>query len=78
MVLQYLESRAAAEAAPAGAVARLAELDRAFVLLHLRHAHDTFFGTGQVPDSFVYCLLDLLVHAELYFGVGAPPAIDRL
>lgn len=77
MVLGYLQSRDAAPEA-AAAMGRLAELDRAHVLAHLREAHSTFFAAGTVPEPFVYCLFDLLVHAELYLGDGAPPEIDHL
>lgn len=77
MVLEYLQScDAAVEALMAAG--RLAELDRAYVLAHLREAHATYFRESAVPESFVYCLFDLLLHAELYFGEGAPMEIDRL
>lgn len=76
-MLEYLSNRDAALEALVAA-GRLADLDRAFVLAHLREAHATYFREGCVPESFVYCLFELLLHAELFFGQGAPPEIDRL
>jgi hypothetical protein len=58
MVLEYLRSRARQPDTAEAAMTRLAELDRAYLLGHLRSAHSTFFGQGTVVESFVFCLFD--------------------
>lgn len=75
MVHEYLRSQ---DGSADEMVARLSALDRDYLLVHLRAAHASYMTQGQLPDSFVFCLLDLLVHADIYFGDGAPPEIDSL